>query len=589
MEERQDLSGPLLASLLEAGDFDTVKALLRSDLTGSARALQDEVIQALFESPPLEAAFASVAEALRGLEPDADGFSALAERLAANGAALAALAAQRAAAALDFEAQPAMDVWGGAFNGQARRQTLFDQLLKQLEIVVVIETGTFRGTSTAYMAKAGLPVFSCELNPRYFHYSSLRLANIPNVRLERVDSRRFLRRLFDDNLLPSGPAFFYLDAHWEQDLPLWEEIEQIFSRHPAPVIVVDDFRVPTDSGFTYDDYGKGRCLSVSNLREAVTARPLLFFPNYASADETGERRGCIVLAQGVIADLIMREVPMLAEISWFDALILDGVSELRDRLANFTLGAKLDVSNIVCSLSDELKQTRANNEARLADIQQQRELEAEKAKHDAARLVFQVQELTSAVSRAEFIQKQRELDVETAKHDAAGLVFQVHELTTAVFRAEFIQKQRELEAENAKRDAAEARTAASGLQTLVLRLHEELHSAQTATLELRRAEEDVLRLHEELRSAQTATLELRRAEEDVLRLQEELRSARTATLELRRAEEEGARQVNALQQAFRLAEERAEFAAKQVAELQHSRWRRIGRRLRLARKATFER
>jgi hypothetical protein len=497
----------------------------------------------------------AVAEALLGLAPDADGFSALAEHLEANGAALAAQAAQRCAAQLDFDAHPAMDVWGGAFNGQPRRQTLFDRLLQELKIVTIVETGTFRGTSTAYMAKAGLPVFSCELCVRYFHYSLLRLANIPNVRLEWADSRRFLRELFDENLLPPGPAFFYLDAHWERDLPVWEEIDQIFSRHPSPVIMVDDFRVPTDSGFAYDDYGKGKCLSVSNLHEAVTARPAMFFPNHASAHETGARRGCVVLAQGDLADHIRREVPMLTELSRIDALILDGVGELHNDLARVALGA-VDTANrereLERSLADE-RQTRAQ----------------------LARLELRAHELSSAVARAEFIQQQRELEVQNAKRDAAAareaatrlqtLVLRLHEerrlaelgahqLSSAVARAEFIQQQRECEAENAKRDAAAAREAATELQNLVLRLHEELRSERTETQ----------RLHEELRSGQIETQ----------RLHEELRSERTATLEL--------------EQALRLAEEHTEHAAKQVTELQHSRWRRIGLLLGLARKATFE-
>jgi hypothetical protein len=37
-----------------------------------------------------------------------------------------------------------MDVWGGAFNGQERRQALFDQLLRNLKIVTIVETGTYR-------------------------------------------------------------------------------------------------------------------------------------------------------------------------------------------------------------------------------------------------------------------------------------------------------------------------------------------------------------------------------------------------------------------------------------------------------------
>jgi len=370
MEDRLDSSGQRLAGLLKAADFDTARALLRSNLAGRARSLQDEVLLVLFESPPPETAFASVAEALLGLAPDAEGFSALAEHLEANGAALAAQAAQRCAAKLDFDAHPAMDVWGGAFNGQERRQTLFDQLLQELTIVTIVETGTFRGTTTAYMAKTGLPIFSCELRPRYFHYSSLRLANIPNIRLERADSRRFLRELLDENLLPPGPALFYLDAHWEHDLPVWEEVDQIFSRHPSPVVMVDDFRVPTDSGFAYDDYGKGKCLSVTDLHEAVTARPSMFFPKHASAHETGARRGCVVLAQGDLADYIRSKVPMLTELSLTDALILDGVGELRNDLACVALRAVNTTSRereLERNLA-ELQQTRARSEAQLADL-----------------------------------------------------------------------------------------------------------------------------------------------------------------------------------------------------------------------------
>jgi predicted O-methyltransferase YrrM len=465
-----------LAGLLRAGDFSSFEALLYASLAEGARGRLDNVLLALRGSPLPESAVDAIAGALNDLKLDAEGFAVLAERLEANGAALAAQAAQRCAAVLDFEAHPAMDVWGGAFNGQSRRRTLFDQLLTQLKVVAIVETGTFRGTSTAYMAKTGLPVLSCELHPRYFHYASLRLADSPNVRLERVDSRRFLRQIFDENLLPSGPVLIYLDAHWDQDLPLWEEISLIFARHPAPVVMVDDFRVPTDLGFAYDDYGRGKCLSVSNLRETVTARPAIFFPNYASGDETGARRGSVVLAQGELANLISCGVPMLTELSWTDALILDGVLELR-------LGA-IGTKSL---------------ESKLTDIQ----------------------------------------DYSTR------LELRVHELSGAVARAEFAHRQKELEAENASRDATAARDAAAKLQTLVLRLHEELHTMR-----------------------QTSTLDLRRA---------------TAMTEGR-----DAGRMNALEQELRLAEARAERAAQEVAELQHSRWRRIGIRLGLARKASFE-
>jgi predicted O-methyltransferase YrrM/predicted nucleic acid-binding Zn-ribbon protein len=486
------------------------------------------VLVALLTSLPPTADFVSVAEALLGLVPDGDGFSTLAEHLEANGAAHAAQTAQRCAAVLDFDADPSMDVWGGPFNGQAFRRDLFDQLLKQLKIVTIVETGTFRGTSTSYMARAGLPVFSCELGLRYFHYSSLRLADSLNVRIIRADSRRFIRELFDENLLPPGPVLFYLDAHWQQDLPLWEEIDQIFSRRPSAVIMVDDFRVPTDSGYTYDNYGKGKCLSVTNLHESVTARPAIFFPNHASANETGAHRGCVVLAQHDLALSILRDLPMLTELSWIDALVLDGVAELRSDLTS--LAQKVDVQVDAVgreqvserNLTEELRQVRAESEARLADM----------------------------------------------LANSARLEARAHELSNAATRAQFMQQQQELDAEIARRDAAATREVVTELQTLVLRLHEELRSTRTSMLELQQ-------------SLQGAEERATHATEQVVELQQSLQGAEGRATH-------ATEQVVELQQSLQGAEGRATHATEQVVELQQSRLRRLGKRLGIARKATFE-
>jgi predicted O-methyltransferase YrrM len=518
MENRPHLSVRRLTELLEARDLEGAQALLRTGLTGRACEVQDDVLFAFFASPPPVNGFVPVAEALQGLVPDADGFSALAERLEANGAVLAAQAAQKGAAKLDFEAQPAMDVWGGAFNGQTFRKGLFDQLVKQLRIAAIVETGTFRGTTTAYMAKLGLPVFSCELHPRYFHYSSLRLAGAENIQLALADSRRFLGELLDGNLLPSGPVFFYLDAHWEQDLPLWGEIELLISRHPAPVIMVDDFRVPADSGFKYDDYGKGKCLSVSCLREEVTARPSLFFPDYAAADESGARRGCVVLAQGDIAQSIAREVPMLAQLTWTDALVLDGISELR----NYVTGRE----------REEQMEAPTKSEAQLATTHAEQILEELKQ--------------MCADSEARWT---------AMRAEQTSLALRVHELSNAAVSAEHAQRQRELEAESARRDAKSALEEAAGLRSIVRYLHEEL-----GALEASAAERNA---HEVLEAARAATL------------QRDAEAARAAVAEL--------------QSAARYLRGELETAKAATTELQRSRWRRIGQRLGIARKASFER
>lgn len=58
--------------------------------------------------------------------------------------------------------------------------------------------------------------------------------------------------------------------------------------------MIDDFRVPEDDGYGFDTYGNGLELNESLLP------PLpkwgLFYPRLPSAEESGARRGCCVLA-----------------------------------------------------------------------------------------------------------------------------------------------------------------------------------------------------------------------------------------------------------------------------------------------------
>lgn len=269
----------------------------------------------------------AVAALLSGSLAAPDELDQLAQLLDTFGLEQAATAAFRAVAALESLDDSLLEVWGGPFNGQSVRQELFQSLVSRLGVASIVETGTFRGSSTAFMAsQSGLPLFTCEASPRYFHYSSRRLAGLPNVTLRNQDSRLFLKELLDSGTLPPGPVLFYLDAHWHNDLPVWEEIDIIFSRNVPAVIVIDDFRVPGDPGFSYDDYGAGKCLSVQDLRENSGSEADWFFPHGSSASESGRKRGCAVLARGEQAARIVQEVPALDRLDWRTAVLLDAVT-----------------------------------------------------------------------------------------------------------------------------------------------------------------------------------------------------------------------------------------------------------------------
>ena len=184
------------------------------------------------------------------------------------------------------------------FNGQLMRKQIFSDIIAAIPFETVVETGTWTGDTTGFMAETSrLPVFSCELNYRSHTLARRRLVDFAGITLQLSDSRRFLSELAGDPVIANSKTFFYLDAHWYADLPLLEEVALIAKSWSDFVIMVDDFQVPGDEGYGYDDYGPGKALTLEYLSEAIRERSLTaYFPSARSADESGHKRGCVILA-----------------------------------------------------------------------------------------------------------------------------------------------------------------------------------------------------------------------------------------------------------------------------------------------------
>ena len=206
------------------------------------------------------------------------------------------------AAWLDLHRPSVRASWGwGPLNGQAGRRQIIRDLARTVEFDEVVETGTYRGNSTEFFAHVlGVPVHTVEGNPRFFHYATARLAPYPDITVESGDSRPFLRRL--GGRAENRTTLFYLDAHWHHDLPLREEVEIITDLWQLGVMIIDDFEVPDDPGYTFDDYGPGKRLCVDYL--PPTAGWRLFFPMLRAEQETGGRRGCAVLVSPGLFDQV---------------------------------------------------------------------------------------------------------------------------------------------------------------------------------------------------------------------------------------------------------------------------------------------
>lgn len=282
-----------------------------------------------------------------GTRNDAAGeLESIAKLLTAAGFDEAAELAFKAAANLDLTDAELQRGWGGPLNGQQGRKEAFAVLVQVTEPSAIVETGTFRGITTEWMAQSfKQPIYTCETDPRYFHQAKLKLAKFSQVYCELKDSRAFLRDL--SSVLPGDrPVLYYLDAHWAEDLPLREEIEIILGSDAKAVVMIDDFAVPGDDGYRWDDYGPGKRLTLEIFEGTLATEAHIFFPSLSSNAETGAKRGCCVVTNN---DALARKIAQSDSFRghrWSDWK----VAELRARLE--------EVERLNRDLRGELSQVR---------------------------------------------------------------------------------------------------------------------------------------------------------------------------------------------------------------------------------------
>lgn len=226
--------------------------------------------------------------------------------------AISHIVGERITGKLEYMFRPKLrDPWGSGFNGQAYRQRIFDELVKVLNTDALIETGTCRGSTTEYLLKKMLPVFTTEASPRFHAFAELRLKGQKNLHMYRMDSRDFIRTLLSNEQLQSFKRpFFYLDAHWYEDLPLREEIDLIFSNLDDAVILVDDFEVP-GTKYGFDDYGDEKALTLKYLDSVEELEFSTFFPAEDENSETGAKRGCVVLSNNPATKSLIEGIALL--------------------------------------------------------------------------------------------------------------------------------------------------------------------------------------------------------------------------------------------------------------------------------------
>lgn len=114
-----------------------------------------------------------------------------------------------------------------------------------------IETGTDKGWSTKIISKYFDKVYSCEIEQDRWKYYTNILEN-KNITILNGSSVDCLPKFFEE--IGNDNFFLYLDAHWNGNWPILDELRLVAEWGYKPVIIIHDF--DNGLGFQFDRYRK---------------------------------------------------------------------------------------------------------------------------------------------------------------------------------------------------------------------------------------------------------------------------------------------------------------------------------------------
>lgn len=139
-----------------------------------------------------------------------------------------------------------------AFNSDRYVQSEIRNLINIFNITNVVETGTYIGNTSLFFSKCGCSVDTIEINEEYYKLALENLKDCKNITCHLGDSKKLLPNILES--LPNKLSLFYLDAHWQDDWPLLDELQLIGKYFKDNcIIVIDDFLVP-NRNLQYDVY-----------------------------------------------------------------------------------------------------------------------------------------------------------------------------------------------------------------------------------------------------------------------------------------------------------------------------------------------
>lgn len=138
------------------------------------------------------------------------------------------------------------------FEGDIIMHDRVKKLIKDFNIDLVIEGGTYLGGTARRFAMMCRKVETIEINLEYYMKAEKTLELCHNVTQFYGSTVDILPQLLD--LHKDKNILFFSDAHWEASNPLIQELEIIYNSGLKPVIAIHDFKVPGHPELGFDTY-----------------------------------------------------------------------------------------------------------------------------------------------------------------------------------------------------------------------------------------------------------------------------------------------------------------------------------------------
>jgi hypothetical protein len=159
-------------------------------------------------------------------------------------------------------------------------------------IDICVETGTYLGGTTKRFSQMFKKVHTIEFLPENFEKAKQHLQGCENVIQYLGDSAKTLPTVM--KRIRAEKCFFFLDAHWQNDCPLIDELNVIAQSNKKGIIAIHDWKVPnTDLGF--DSYN-GQDFTIEWIKPTLDKCFAKYRIWYNDANKAkGARRGVLFI------------------------------------------------------------------------------------------------------------------------------------------------------------------------------------------------------------------------------------------------------------------------------------------------------